>query len=222
MHALDGDAAVEFFQLVLADIAEGTGAIGALDAVFRQFHLALELAVGGHQQQTLGVHVEPADWHDPFHVLGEHVVDRLLAGKVAFGGQIAVGLVEAEQLGGGRFGDGIAVDGDAGQIFQQQRGMFDGVAIECDPPGFDHPLDLAARGDAGAGQQFGDALAFAAITGGCLGHGGGFRTGGRFCAIDLGWFFFGHGPVPWRKNSGAAICNLWLCAPEPLVSPWWS
>ena len=57
--------------------------------------------------------------------------------------------------------DRLAVDGDALQRGQDRRRRVEHDAVERDPFVVDHPLDLAARGDAGARQQFGDALRLA-------------------------------------------------------------
>jgi len=62
---------------------------------------------------------------------------------------------------------------------QQRRGGVDRDAVPGDTAFLDHPLDLAARGDAGAGEQLGDALGFALAAG--------FRGGtGRVRVGDMG------------------------------------
>src|SRR5687767_14513254 len=62
---LDLDTLDQSFQLLLADLTEDPGAIGALDSGRRKLELALEAAVSGEQKQAFGVHVEAADRHHP-------------------------------------------------------------------------------------------------------------------------------------------------------------
>ena len=95
--ALDLDAVDQLLELRLADRAEDPGAVAALDAGGGQLELALQLAVGGEQQQPLGVQVEPADRHHPRQALGQPVVDGRPALRVALGGEQAARLVVAEQ-----------------------------------------------------------------------------------------------------------------------------
>ncbi len=95
--ALDLDAVDQLLELGLADLAEHAGAVAALDAGRGQFELALQFAVGGEQQQPLGVQVEPADRHQPRQALGQPVVDGRPALGVALGGEQAGRLVVAEQ-----------------------------------------------------------------------------------------------------------------------------
>ncbi len=156
--ALDLDAVDQILELGLADRAEDAGAVAALDAGGGQFELALELAVGGEQEQPLGVQIEPADRHHARQALGQPVVDGGTALGIALGGEQASGLVIAEQAGWSRRLDRLAVDGDAVQRGEQGGRLLDRLAVDRDPPVLDHPLDFAARGDAGAGEQLGDAL----------------------------------------------------------------
>jgi len=60
---------------------------------------------------------------------------------------------------------------------QQRRGGVDRDAVPGDTAFLDHPLDLAARGDAGAGEQLGDTLGFA-LAAGFRGGAGRVRVGG--------------------------------------------
>src|SRR3546814_6835515 len=54
--AVDGDAEDQLFELRLADVAKGAGAIGAFDSADREFELALEFAVVGEEQQRSEEH----------------------------------------------------------------------------------------------------------------------------------------------------------------------
>ena len=58
-----------------------------------------------------------------------------------------------------RAGSGFAVDADAVARGDVERGRADHRAVDGDAPGGDPLLGLAARGEAGAGDHLGDALA---------------------------------------------------------------
>ena len=162
-NAFDLDPVDQFFQLLLADIAEHACAVSALDAGGGQFELAFQPAVRRHQQQAFGVEIEPPDRHEPRQPFGQLVVDGRPALGIAFGGQQPGGLVIAEQAGGGGGLDRIAVDGHARQRGEDGGGRFDRDAVDRDPAFRDHPFDLAAGCDAGARQQLGDALRIARL-----------------------------------------------------------
>ena len=55
MHAVDGHAFGQLFQLGLGDIAERPGPIAADHAGLGQLQLPFQLAVVGQQQQPFGV-----------------------------------------------------------------------------------------------------------------------------------------------------------------------
>jgi hypothetical protein len=163
--ALDLDAVDKLLQLVLADLAEGAGAVGALDSGRRELELALQLAIRGEEEEPLGVEVEAADRDDPRQVLRQAVVNGWPAAEVPLCREETGGLVVAEQTrGGGRF-HRLAIDGHSGKRGEQSRRLLDRLAVDGDPPFLDHPLDLAARRDACAGEQFGDALRLARVAG---------------------------------------------------------
>ena len=73
-------------------------------------------------------------------------------------GQRGWRLVEAKEPR--RFGraHGPTVDRKSGDVLEEGRRRGDLFAIERDPSLGDHALDLTPRGDAGAGEQFGDSL----------------------------------------------------------------
>ena len=157
-HAFDLDAVDQLLKLLLRDRPVGAGAVGALDAGGGQFELALQLAIGGEQQQPLGIEIESPDRHEAREVLRQPVIDRRATGRITLGDEQAGGLMIEEQPRRLGCGDGHAIDGDAVQRLQDRRGRIEHDAVECDPPFSDHPLDLAAGGNSGAGEQFGDAL----------------------------------------------------------------
>ena len=150
-NALDFDALGQLLELLLRDVAIGARAIAALDAGRGQLQLPLEAAVGGQQQQPLGIEVEPPDRHQPRQVVGQAIVDRRPPLGVAFGDQQPGRLVIQEQPR--RFGraNGLAIDGHAAQRRQHGGGGIEHRAVERDAPFGDHPFDLAPAGDARAG-----------------------------------------------------------------------
>jgi hypothetical protein len=164
-HAVDLDAFDQVFELALRDVAKGARAIGARDAGGGQFKRALQLAIVGEQQQALGVEVEAAHGHHARRIAGQGiaqgVVDRRATGGIALGGDQAGGLVEAEDARGRGRRDQLAIDAHAPEVLQDRGGGLDQHAVEAHAALGDQALDLAARGDPGAGEQLGDAFAFA-------------------------------------------------------------
>ena len=92
VHAFDRDPLGQRFELVLGDVAESAGAVGAHDAGSRELELALQLAVVGHQQQAFGHEIEAADRHHSRHARRKPVVDGRTAPWVALGGDRPLGL----------------------------------------------------------------------------------------------------------------------------------
>src|ERR1044072_7906852 len=74
-NALYLDALDEILEPPLADLSEDPRPVGALDARGRKLELALQFAVGGEEEEGLGVEGEPADRHDPRKAAGKAVVD---------------------------------------------------------------------------------------------------------------------------------------------------
>src|SRR3546814_2630666 len=107
---------LQLFELRLADVAKGAGAIGAFDPAGREFELALEFAVVGEEQQSLGIIIEAPDRHQAGQALGQQVIDRLAPFGVARGGEAAGGLVKTVEAGRDGFRDRVAVDGEAVEI----------------------------------------------------------------------------------------------------------
>ena len=173
-HFLD-----QVFELALRHVAEGAGAVGAGHATGGQFQLALYRAVIGEQQQALGVEVQTTDGHHAPGVFGQGIAQRGVdcwpPRRIAFCGDEASGLVEGEQPRRLGRGDGLAIDCHALEAGQDRRGRFQHLAIERHAPLGNHALHFAAAGDAGAGKQLGNAVAFGAIfgAGGLGGHGAG-------------------------------------------------
>ena len=93
---------------------------------------------------------------------------RAPPGGIALGGDQAGGLVEAVEPRRLGLGDRLFVDRHPAQIRQDRSGRLDFRPVQRHAPLGDHPLDLAPAGDAGAGEQLGDPLAFGF---GGFGHG---------------------------------------------------
>ena len=160
MNALDRDALLQPVQRLLRDAAEGAHAIAADPAGRRQFQCARQPAVIGEEQQPLGVHVEAADADQPRQVLGQGAEDRLAAFRVGMGRHQAARLVAQEQPGPRPSGQRLAVDGDAVPRPDIEGRGVDRLAVDRDAPGGDPGLGLAPRGEPGAGNHLGDAVAF--------------------------------------------------------------
>ena len=93
-HAFDFNAVDKLLQLFLRNVPEAACTVSAFDAGRGQFHLALELAVVCHEKQPLGVQIEPPDWHQPWQVFWQNIVNRLAPAEVAFSSEAAFGFVK--------------------------------------------------------------------------------------------------------------------------------
>src|SRR3546814_2595077 len=132
--AVGGDSEDQLFELRLANVARGAGAIGAFDPAGREFELALEFAVVGEEQQSLGIIIEAPDRHQAGQALGQQVIDRLAPFGVARGGEAAGGLVKTVEAGRDGFRDRVAVDGEAVERGEQLRGLGGNFAVQGDAP----------------------------------------------------------------------------------------
>ena len=187
--ALDGDALAQGFDLGLGRVAVHPDAIFAQPAGRGKLQTALEFAVVGQKEKTLGVEVKPSDRHHAGHVFGQVVKDGVAALFVRGRGHQPLGLVVKPQARGFGLADEFAPDGDLVAGGHVQRGRGDDLAVDADFAHFDHPFRLAPRGDACAGQDLGDAVAF-----------GGVRCRG-LCG---GLFFCGHGLHPLARDCVAS------------------
>jgi hypothetical protein len=158
-HAVDLDSVDQLLELLLADLSEGAGAVGALDSGRGKLELAFQLAVGRKEKKALSIIVEAADRDEARKALGKAVVDGRAALGVTLCGERSGRLVEAEQARRGGVLDRLAVDGDSAKGGEDGRGGFEDLAVNGDAAFGDHPLDLAARGDARAGEKLGYSLA---------------------------------------------------------------
>ena len=170
------DAVAQPIEFLLRDAAVSAGAVRAFEAGGGQLHRAGEFAVVGEQQQAFGVDVEAADGDDARHVLRQGAEYGGAAVGILIGGHQADGLVIAPEARGLRPAHGIVVDEDGLAAGHLEGGRIEHLAIDLDAALGDHALDIAARGDAGAGEEFGDAFAF---WGKLVGHGASFRISPR-------------------------------------------
>ena len=153
-HAVDGDALLQPVERRLIDVAMGAHAVAAQPAGCRQFEHARKAAVIGQQQQAFGVDVEAADRHDARQAFRQVVENGRAAFRIGVGGHQAGRLVVEPQAGALYAADRHAVDLDA----VGQRGVDDGRlqkrAVQPHAAFGNHALDIAARGHAGAGEDF--------------------------------------------------------------------
>jgi hypothetical protein len=116
------------------------------------------IAVGGQQQQALGVAIEAAH-AEQARYLRQQVVDCRPALGIVPGGDIAGRLVQQQVLMPGDVPDRSTVDRDAVPLGIGARAkLMRHLAIDGDAPGHDQFLGGAARGHTGAGQDLLQAL----------------------------------------------------------------
>ena len=145
----------------LGDRAEGADAIAAEPAGGGQLEDALQAAVIGEEQQALGVDVEPADGEDARQAFCcELFEDGLAALGVLLGDHEAGGLVIEPDAGAlARSASGRAVDLDLVLVGDVEGGGADHLAVDGDAAVLDPALGVAARAEAGAGDDLGEPVA---------------------------------------------------------------
>ena len=154
--AFNGNACAQDLQRRLGDRTEGAGPIATRPAGGGQFQGAGEGAIIGQKQQAFRGQVEAADRNDPADILGDRVEHGLAAFRVGMGRHQTVRLVIAPELGGcGRL-DALAVHFDVFAARYLEGGCVQGLAVDLDPAALNHAFDLAARGHAGASEEFGN------------------------------------------------------------------
>ena len=118
-----------------------------------------EGAVVGEEEETFAGVVEAADGIDALGERAEELHDGGTALGITDGCDVAFGFVEHEVEEALGWLDGFAVDGDGvgvGIGFGAEFG--DDLAVECNAAGGDDFFGFAARGDAGGGEDFLEAL----------------------------------------------------------------
>lgn len=155
---LELDAALECGRLLRGDAAEDAHGVLALDLVARVHEVVGEFAGSSEQQQAAGVEIQPPDGH-PAGVAQEgqaleHV--RPALGVVA-ADDLALGLVVDQHPRRARRvhaqAHALAVHLDA-VVGADTRPQGRGLAVDPHPAGEDQRLHVAARADAGLGEQF--------------------------------------------------------------------
>ncbi len=160
-HAIDRHAFGEAVENGLIGFAIGAHAIAPEPAGRRQFENAREAAVIGQKQEALGIDVEPSDAHQPRRLgrmLFEIIEDRRAAFRVLMGGDEAARLVEKEEPCALTLRQGLAVDADLVGWTDRDGWARQRFAVDGNPSLRDPGLGIAARAEAGAGDDLGDAV----------------------------------------------------------------
>ena len=157
MHAVDGDALAQPIERLLADAAMRAHAIAPDPAGARQLEMARQRAVGGEQQQALGVDVEPPH-RDDARQLGRQSLEHCLpALRILVAGDEAAPLVIAPQPRGLRLRQRLAVHRDRVARVNHIGGRRQHLAVDGDPARRDPRLGVAPRAKSGMGDRLGDA-----------------------------------------------------------------
>src|ERR1700722_7280300 len=159
VDAGDGDAGAQFVELPLRDRAVCAHAIAPQPAGSGQFESAGERAVIGEQKESFGVEIEPADADEARQAFGQMRKQGRPALRIRARGQQAPRIVVEEEPRALTRRQWLAIDADAVAGGDVERGRLDHCAVDSDPPGGDPFLRLAARGETGAGNHFGDTFA---------------------------------------------------------------
>ncbi len=157
-HAIGGDAFFQLVERILVDLAVGADAVATQPAGGRQFQHAGKAAVVGQQQQAFGVDVEAADRHDARQVVRQVVEYGIAAFRIGIGGHQAGRLVVEPQTGALDTTDRHAIDLDLVRQGDVDDRAVELHAVQLDAAFHDHPLDIAAGGDADACHHLGDTL----------------------------------------------------------------
>jgi len=168
--ALQHQPAAQRIEGGIVGLAIHPNAVFPQPAGLRQLQRALEVAIVGQQQQAFGIEVEAPDAHHPRHPLGHGVEHGLAALLVLLGRHEAERLVIEPQPRRLLLVDRLSIQRHPVARAHVERRAVDDLAIHRHAAGNDHLLGVAARGDAYAGHQLGDALALRAFGGiGCHG-----------------------------------------------------
>ncbi|GJE42820.1 hypothetical protein AEGHOMDF_1993 [Methylobacterium soli] len=165
LHPVDGDALAQLVELGLIGVAVGAHPVAAQPAgIGMRDHLG-QPAVIRQQQEALGVDVEAAHRDHAGEIVRQRLEHGLAPLRVAGRGDEAARLVEDPEPGALAGGQGLAIHRDDVVLRHVDGGRGENTAIEADAALGDHRLGIAARGDAGAGNRLGDALALMRLRG---------------------------------------------------------
>jgi len=157
MDAADRHAGAQFVELSLRYRTMRPHAVAPQPAGRGQFQDAGQRAVIGEEQQAFGIEVEPADADEAGQGWRQALEDGRPALRVGVRRHQAARLVIEEEPRAIARRQRFAIDGDAVAGGHIERWRQDDLAIDDNAPGGDPKLRLAARGEAGAGDHFGDA-----------------------------------------------------------------
>ena len=202
-------------ELILGDLTEGAHAVATKPTGFRMGQHAREPPVIGEEKQAFRIEIEPADRDEPRQAFGQRGEDRGAPLGVLLGRHQARRLVIKKQARALFRRQRDAIDENAVARPHENHRRRHRLAVERDAAFADHALDIAARGDAGAGDHFRDALAcLARRRRGCFavpivmpgGRSRSYRGGGALLgAVPSAAMRFVLGPRPGfpRKTPGA-------------------
>ncbi len=157
-HAVDGNAFLQLVERCLIDLAMGAHAVAAQPAGRRQFQHARETAIIGQQQQAFGIDVEAADREHTRQFTRQIVENGRAAFRVGIGRHQASGLVVKPQARALGPADGHAIHFDLVGKSRVHHRSVQLDAVQRHAAFHDHALDIAARGNAGARHDLGNAL----------------------------------------------------------------
>ena len=160
-HPVNGDAFFQRIQIGLGDAAKGARFIAAAPAGGGQLQMARQIAVGGDQQQALGVVIQPANGNHPGQAVRQGLEHGFAPFRVLVAGDQSARLVIAPQAHRLRHRQGLAVNQDAVFGADIQRRAVDAPAVDADLAVKDQFLGVAARTHARPGDHLGDAHGFA-------------------------------------------------------------
>lgn len=163
-NAVDGNTVLQLVECFLIDLAMGAHAVTAQPAGGRQFERPRQAAVIGQQQQAFGIDVEATDRKNPRQTFRQVVEHGGTAFRIGIGRHQAAGLVVEPQARALDAADRHAIDFDLVVQRHVDDRRVENLAVQGDAAVEDHPLDVAARRHAGAGEYLGNALGLA-VTG---------------------------------------------------------
>ena len=189
VDAIDGDAVTQGVERGLIGLTMGAHAVAPQPAGGGQFEQAGKSAIVGKQQQAFGVDIEAADGDDARQALGQGFEDCRATFRIARRGHEAARLVVHPQARALALGERLAVDHDAVLGAHVEGRAVDDLAVHLHAAGGDPLFGVAARAEASAGHDLGDALLALAAFMGAHGGGRGLHSG----LLEIG--LAAHGPI---------------------------
>ena len=159
MDAVDCYSGAQFVELCLGCRSVRADAVTPQPAGRRQFEHPRQAAIIGEENKPLGIEIEPSNADEAGQMLGQPLEYGRPAARVGVRGHQPARLMVEEEPRAFALRQRLAVDADAVGRGHVARGRCDHRAVDRDAAGGDPLLRLAARGEAGAGDDLGDALA---------------------------------------------------------------